>query len=53
VSIGPPIESQGKRPAELAEEVENWIEAEMRRISPHAYPQDHRDALAQPAGGQS
>ena len=53
VSIGPPIESQGMRPAELAEEVENWIEAEMRRISPHAYPQDHRNALAQPAGGQS
>ena len=53
VSIGPPIESRGKRPAELAEEVENWIEAEMRRISPQAYPQDHRDAHAQSAGSQS
>jgi 1-acyl-sn-glycerol-3-phosphate acyltransferase len=37
VSIGKPIESAGKTPEQLNEEVEAWIEAEMRRISPHAY----------------
>ncbi|MDQ2780496.1 MAG: 1-acyl-sn-glycerol-3-phosphate acyltransferase [Pseudomonadota bacterium] len=38
VSIGPPIASQGRRPDELMREVERWIEAEMRRIDPEAYP---------------
>ena len=37
VSIGPPISPQGKSPDELKREVEHWIEAEMRRISPHVY----------------
>ena len=37
VSIGPPIPSQGKSVEQLAAEVEHWIEAEMRRISPHVY----------------
>lgn len=38
VSIGRPIPSQGRRPDELMQEVERWIEAEMRRLDPDAYP---------------
>jgi 1-acyl-sn-glycerol-3-phosphate acyltransferase len=37
VSIGRPIPSAGKSTDQLNTEVEAWIEAEMRRISPHAY----------------
>jgi 1-acyl-sn-glycerol-3-phosphate acyltransferase len=37
VSIGKPISSVGREPAELMKEVENWIEAEMRRLDPEAY----------------
>ena len=38
VSIGPLIPSTGRRPDELMREVETWIEAEMRRLDPEAYP---------------
>jgi 1-acyl-sn-glycerol-3-phosphate acyltransferase len=38
VSIGRPIPSQGREPDELMREVEGWIEAEMRRLDPEAYP---------------
>jgi len=37
VSVGKPISSEGKTPDELMEQVEQWIESEMRVISPHAY----------------
>lgn len=37
VSIGAPIPSQGREPAELMREVQNWIEAEMQRLDPEAY----------------
>jgi 1-acyl-sn-glycerol-3-phosphate acyltransferase len=37
VSIGKPIPSAGREPAELMREVEAWIEAEMRRLDPEAY----------------
>ncbi|KAF3997632.1 lysophospholipid acyltransferase family protein [Glaciimonas immobilis] len=37
VSIGKPISPEGLNSAELMEKVENWIESEMRRISPHVY----------------
>jgi len=37
VSIGQPIPSAGREPAELMREVEAWIEAEMRRLDPEAY----------------
>jgi 1-acyl-sn-glycerol-3-phosphate acyltransferase len=37
VSIGPLIQTAGRRPEAINVEVERWIEAEMRRISPHAY----------------
>jgi 1-acyl-sn-glycerol-3-phosphate acyltransferase len=38
MSIGPPIASTGREPDELMREVEAWIEAEMRRLDPDAYP---------------
>ncbi len=37
ISVGKPIASAGREPAELMREVEQWIEAEMRRIDPEAY----------------
>ena len=37
VSIGKPIPSTGREPAELMREVEAWIESEMRRLDPEAY----------------
>ena len=40
VSIGPPISPAGLSAAELMQRVENWIESEMREISPDAYPKD-------------
>ena len=39
VSIGPGIPREGRHPEEMMREVEAWIEAEMRRIDPDAYPQ--------------
>jgi 1-acyl-sn-glycerol-3-phosphate acyltransferase len=36
-SIGPAITSEGKSGEELQQEVEGWIEAEMRAIDPSAY----------------
>jgi 1-acyl-sn-glycerol-3-phosphate acyltransferase len=38
VSIGKAISSIGREPDELMREVEAWIEAEMRRLDPDAYP---------------
>ncbi len=38
VSIGPAIPSVGRQPDELMREVEHWIESEMRRLDPEAYP---------------
>lgn len=37
VSIGPPISPEGHTPDSLLKQVENWIETEMRVISPAAY----------------
>ena len=42
VSVGPPIDTVGRSAGEVNALVENWIESEMRRISPHLY----RDAAA-------
>ena len=39
ISIGRPIPSAGRAPDELMREIEAWIEAEMRRLDPDAYPQ--------------
>jgi 1-acyl-sn-glycerol-3-phosphate acyltransferase len=38
VSIGRPIASTGRQSDELMREVEAWIESEMRRLDPEAYP---------------
>lgn len=38
VSIGKPISPEGLSAAELMTQVENWIESEMRVITPGAYP---------------
>jgi 1-acyl-sn-glycerol-3-phosphate acyltransferase len=37
VSIGPLIPTEGRKPDAVNDDVERWIEAEMRRISPDAY----------------
>ena len=37
VSIGPPIDPNGRSAEEVAARVEAWIESEMRRIAPHRY----------------
>ena len=37
VSIGVPIQSQGRQADELMREVEHWIESEMHRLDPEAY----------------
>jgi 1-acyl-sn-glycerol-3-phosphate acyltransferase len=44
ISIGQPIASSGRDPDDLMREIERWIEAEMRRLDPEAYP-----ALGQPS----
>lgn len=38
VSIGPAIDTTDKTAAEVTALAEQWIEGEMRRISPHLYP---------------
>lgn len=44
VSIGKPISPTGLSPSQLMEEVENWIESEMRVITPLVYaPPSFRD----------
>jgi 1-acyl-sn-glycerol-3-phosphate acyltransferase len=37
VSFGAPIASEGMNSAELMAKAENWIESEMRALSPSAY----------------
>lgn len=38
VSIGPPIAVEGRKAEELMAQVQDWIEGEMRRLDPTAYP---------------
>jgi 1-acyl-sn-glycerol-3-phosphate acyltransferase len=50
ISIGRPIESAGREPDELMREIERWIESEMRRLDPEAYPAGGQpSAAAQPS----
>jgi 1-acyl-sn-glycerol-3-phosphate acyltransferase len=37
ISIGKAIPSEGREPDELMQEVQAWIESEMRRLDPEAY----------------
>lgn len=46
VSIGKPIASLGRQPDEMMREVQAWIEAEMRRLDPEAYPAASAEAMA-------
>ena len=46
VSIGRPIASTGRDADDLIREVEHWIEAEMHRLDPQAYPRPAADATA-------
>lgn len=38
VSIGTPVSAAGRQAGELMDEVERWIENEMQRLDPEAYP---------------
>lgn len=49
VSIGPAIETQGLKDAQVNGAVEAWIEGEMRVLSPHRYPTAAGGADAGPA----
>ena len=40
VSVGPAIDPRGKTAEEVNVLAEQWIDAEMRKISPHRYPDD-------------
>jgi len=44
ISIGKPIPSERLNAAELMQQVENWIESEMRVISPAAYPDTRKSS---------
>ena len=50
VSIGTPIPAAGGDPEVLMNQVETWIEAEMRRIDPDAYAHESADGSATDAG---
>ena len=49
VSIGKPISPEGLTPNELNAQVENWIESEMRVISPDAYKNSAPRQAADPS----
>ena len=40
VSVGPAIDPAGKSAEEINAIAEQWINAEMRRIAPHRYPDE-------------
>jgi 1-acyl-sn-glycerol-3-phosphate acyltransferase len=44
ISIGKAISSEGRQPEELMQEVENWIESEMRRLDPEVYTETNTNA---------
>ena len=46
VSIGKPMPSTGRTAGELMTDVENWIESEMRVITPGAYAHEAASAAA-------
>ena len=45
ISFGPMIATEGRKPPELIREVEQWIETEMQRLDPAAYPATDAAAL--------
>jgi len=50
ISIGRAISSEGRSADELMLEVETWIESEMHRLDPEAYPEPHPQATAAASG---
>jgi 1-acyl-sn-glycerol-3-phosphate acyltransferase len=42
VSVGPPIETEGRDPVEVNAQVEAWIEGEMHQRFPHHYGDEQR-----------
>lgn len=44
MSVGPAFDATGMSEQEVNQRAEQWIEAEMRRISPHRYPDAQRSA---------
>ena len=46
VSIGPAIDPAGLSAEDVSARAEAWMEAEMRRISPHCYRQNEPDGTA-------
>ena len=53
VSIGAPIASSGRKADELMAQVQAWIEAEMQRLDPDAYPADAAAGAQAGAGSAS
>src|SRR2546428_228460 len=49
VSIGQPISPNGQSPDEMMRRVEDWIESEMRVISPNAYRNESGSTAGNPA----
>ncbi|MDP3036193.1 MAG: lysophospholipid acyltransferase family protein, partial [Rhodocyclaceae bacterium] len=49
ISIGPAIDPTGKTAEEVSAAAENWIETEMRRISPERYKHERKDATTRAA----
>ena len=49
VSIGPVIEVKGVKANDVSEQAEAWIEGEMRRLDPAAYPAALPDRSSTPA----
>lgn len=50
VVIGKPVETKGRRPEEVMRDVEDWIENEMLRLTPQAFP-EQTVAAAELKGG--
>lgn len=44
MSVGPAFDATGMSEQEVNQRAEQWIEAEMRRIAPHRYPDAQRNA---------
>jgi 1-acyl-sn-glycerol-3-phosphate acyltransferase len=44
MSVGPAFDATGMSEQEVNQRAEQWIEAEMRRISPHRYPDAQHNA---------
>lgn len=51
ISYGAPILPEGRTPESLTSQVEHWIETEMRRLDPEAYPAHGRKSAGPSASG--